>query len=75
MNLFSEEDIETYQQDGYIIVRNLFTEEEINLLGQTARADNEMDKSSTKRDDGEGNAVRLALWNHPGDGIYGMFAL
>ena len=74
MNLFSEEDIETYQQDGYIIVRNLFTEEEINLLGQTARADNEMDKSSTKRDDGEGNAVRLALWNHPGDGIYGMFA-
>lgn len=74
MNLFSEEDIENYQQDGYIIVRNLFTEEEINLLGQTARADNEMDKSSTKRDDGEGNAVRLALWNHPGDGIYGMFA-
>lgn len=74
MNSFSEEDIENYQQDGYIIVRNLFTEEEINLLGQTARADNEMDKSSTKRDDGEGNAVRLALWNHPGDGIYGMFA-
>jgi len=33
-----------------------------------------MDKSSTQRDDGEGNAVRLALWNHPGDGIYGMFA-
>ena len=74
MNLFSKEDIENYQQDGYIIVRNLFTEEEINLLSQTARADNEMDKSSTKRDDGEGNAVRLALWNHPGDGIYGMFA-
>jgi hypothetical protein len=33
-----------------------------------------MDKSSSERDDGEGNAVRLALWNHPGDGIYGMFA-
>ena len=45
MNSFSEEDIENYQQDGYIIVRNLFTEEEINLLGQTARTDNEMDKS------------------------------
>ena len=53
MNLFSEEDIENYQEDDYIIVRNLFTEEEINLLGQTARADNEMDKSSNKRDDGE----------------------
>ena len=74
MKNFSEEEIKNYHQDGYIVVRNLFSKEEINLLGQTARADNEMDKSSTKRDDGEGNAVRLALWNHPGDGIYGMFA-
>jgi len=22
----------------------------------------------------KGNPVRLTLWNHPGDGIYGMFA-
>ncbi|MBT3667093.1 MAG: phytanoyl-CoA dioxygenase family protein [Opitutae bacterium] len=74
MNALQEEEVKAYQKDGYIIVRNLFTIEEINLLGQTARADNEMDQASTKRDDGEGNAVRLALWNHPGDGIYGMFA-
>ena len=74
MKIFTEEEIKNYHQDGYIVVKNLFTDEEINLLGQNARADNEMDKSSTKRDDGEGNAVRLALWNHPGDGIYGMFA-
>tara|TARA_B100000161_G_scaffold158029_1_gene112661 strand:- start:230 stop:454 length:225 start_codon:yes stop_codon:yes gene_type:complete len=59
MNLFSEEDIENYQEDGYIIVRNLFTEEEINLLGQTARADNEMDKSSNKRDDGEPIVLKI----------------
>jgi hypothetical protein len=26
------------------------------------------------RADGEGGVVRLSLWNHPGDGIYGMFA-
>ena len=74
MNALQEEEVKAYQKDGYIIVRNLFTIEEINLLGQTARADNEMDQASTKRDDGEGNAVRLALWNHPGDGVYGMFA-
>ncbi len=59
MNLFSEEDIENYQEDGYIIVRNLFTEDEINLLGQTARADNEMDKSSNKRDDGEPIVLKI----------------
>ena len=74
MNLLSPEEYTAYERDGYIIVKKLFSEEEINLLGQTARADNEMDRSSTKRDEGDGNAVRLALWNHPGDGIYGMFA-
>ena len=74
MNTFSEEQLHTYKQDGYVFTRNLFSGEEIDRLRQTARADNEMDQSSTKRDDGEGNAVRLALWNHPGDGIYGRFA-
>ena len=74
MKLLSPEELSDYQRDGFLIVRNLFSEEEIGLLGQTARADNAMDKSSSSMDDGEGNAVRLALWNHPGDGIYGMFA-
>ena len=74
MKLLTEEQRSDYERDGYIVVRNLFSEEEIDLLGQAARNDNEMDKSSSERDDGEGNAVRLALWNHPGDGIYGMFA-
>ena len=74
MNQFSSSDLSDYQENGFLIARSLFSNEEIELLGQTARADNAMDKSSTSRDDGDGNAVRLALWNHPGNGIYGMFA-
>ncbi|MDB4435409.1 phytanoyl-CoA dioxygenase family protein [bacterium] len=74
MNLLTEEQLSDYERDGYIVVRNLFSGQEIDLLGKAARNDNEMDKSSSQKDDGEGNAVRLALWNHPGDGIYGMFA-
>ena len=74
MKLLSSTEISQYEQDGFIIVRNLFCEKEVNLLGQNARNDNAMDKSSSSMDDGEGNAVRLALWNHPGDGIYGMIA-
>lgn len=74
MKLLSPQERSDYERDGFIIVRNLFTVEEISLLGKTARADNAMDKSSSSMDDGEGNAVRLALWNHPGDGIYGMIA-
>ena len=29
---------------------------------------------SLSRADGEGGQVRLSLWNHPGDSVYGMFA-
>jgi len=74
MSEFSPSDLSDYQENGFVIARSLFSSEEVDLLGETARADHAMDKSSSSRDDGNGNAVRLALWNHPGDGIYGMFA-
>ena len=74
MSLLTSDQISDYERDGFIIVRGLFSSEETGLLAETARNDNAMDKSASSMDDGEGNAVRLALWNHPGDGIYGMFA-
>jgi ectoine hydroxylase len=68
------EQLADYERDGYLVVRGLFNAEEIRLLGETAHHDNAMDKASSSMDDGQGNSVRLALWNHPGDGVYGMFA-
>jgi hypothetical protein len=73
MNL-SPYQLEQYNEDGYIIIRNLFSSEEISLLSERAHNDNQLDKAASSRDDGKGNAVRLSLWNHPGEGIYGMFA-
>lgn len=70
----TDQQLADYERDGYLIVRGLFTREEMEALGETAHHDNAMDNASASRDDGEGNAVRLALWNHPGDGIYGMIA-
>jgi ectoine hydroxylase len=72
--LFTPDDLARYATDGYLIVRGLFSPEEIRLLGETARADHALDQAAVARDDGEGNKVRLSLWNHPGDGIYGMVA-
>lgn len=63
-----------YCEQGYVIVRGLFDREEIDLLHRAAKEDHELDKRSFGRADGEGGTVRLSLWNHPGDGIYGMFA-
>ena len=63
-----------YRRDGSVLARGLFTREEISLLSRAAKEDSELDKRSFGRADGEGGVVRLSLWNHPGDGVYGMFA-
>jgi ectoine hydroxylase len=63
-----------YHQDGYILVHGLFDAEETDLLRRAAKEDHELDRRAFGRADGEGGTVRLSLWNHPGDGIYGMFA-
>lgn len=70
----SEEQIAKYHRDGYVIRRGLFSAEEVKLVGDTARNDHAMDNAATALDDGEGNKVRLSLWNHPGEGVYGMMA-
>ncbi len=72
--IFTPDEIASYHTDGFIIKRGLFTPEEIHLLGDAARADHALDQAAVARDDGEGNKVRLSLWNHPGDGIYGRVA-
>ncbi len=67
-------ELAAYVTDGYLIKRGLFTGEEIKLLRDTAVGDHALDAAATALDDGAGNRVRLSLWNHPGDGIYGMVA-
>lgn len=73
MNITAEEK-EFYYEHGFLLIRNLFSKEEIHALSETARQDLRMALASSSMDDGKGNAVRLSLWNHPGEGIYGMFA-
>jgi hypothetical protein len=72
--ILSDEQVKAYRRDGYVTVHRMFDGEEIDLLRRTAVEDRELDKHSFGRADGEGGTVRLSLWNHPGDNIYGMFA-
>ncbi len=64
----------TYDRDGFLLVPSMFDSDEIGLLVRSAREDRALDQHSFGRADGEGGEIRLSLWNHPGDGIYGMFA-
>jgi hypothetical protein len=70
----TDEQVAHYHADGSVLVPRLFDAEEIDLLRRAAREDHELDRRSFGRADGEGGTVRLSLWNHPGEGIYGMFA-
>ncbi|HEY2785679.1 MAG TPA: phytanoyl-CoA dioxygenase family protein [Fimbriiglobus sp.] len=72
--MLNDSQVAGYHNDGYVLVKHLFDAEEIGLLSRAAKEDNELDKRSFGRADGEGGVVRLSLWNHPGDGIYGTFA-
>ena len=74
MGLFNTTQLQHYYEHGYVIVKQLFSEQEIRLLSEQAHNDKALDEAAASMDDGQGNPVRLSLWNHPGDGIYGMFA-
>jgi len=67
-------EVSHYHNDGYVLVTGLLNSEEVGLLSRAAREDRVLDEHSFGRADGEGGTVRLSLWNHPTDTIYGMIA-
>lgn len=69
-----DEALRRYERDGYLILRGAFDAEEIGLLARTVREDRVLDQHAFGRSDGEGGTVRLSLWNHPTETIYGMIA-
>jgi ectoine hydroxylase-related dioxygenase (phytanoyl-CoA dioxygenase family) len=70
----SDQDFRSYQEDGFVVVKSFLDAEEIELLGRAAREDRVLDQHSFGRADGEGGTVRLSVWNHPTDTIYGAVA-
>ena len=74
MPYLTKTQLSKFEKNGFLIERNLFDSEETQLLQKTAKDDQELDRRSQGRRDRSGATVRLTLWNHPGDGIYGMFA-
>jgi len=69
-----DEQVAEYQRKGFVQTKNFFDAEEIGLLLKAAKEDRAFDQHAFGRQDGEGGNVRLSLWNHPGDTLYGMFA-
>jgi ectoine hydroxylase-related dioxygenase (phytanoyl-CoA dioxygenase family) len=72
--IIQDELIPQYHRDGYIVIKGMLDPEETKLLARAAREDRVLDNKSYGKGDGEGGTIRLSLWNHPTDTIYGMIA-
>jgi hypothetical protein len=70
----TESEVRQFQEDGFVIARGLYDAEEMALLSRAAREDKALEEHAIQRKDGEGGIAKLALWNHPGDDIYGMIS-
>ena len=71
---FSADELALYEREGYLLVRNLFSSDEMQTLLDFARADQQLAAGAYERRDGSGGRSKLALWNQAGDDLYGLFA-
>ena len=67
----SQKQVQSYRDDGYIIVENLFSREETALLLAAAEEDKLLHEKAFAVKDKSGKDTRLSLWNQPGDDIWG----
>ncbi len=72
MTVITQEQMQHYQRDGFIIVRSMFSLAEAELLYQVAVKDEQISKHSYDLNDSSGKKTRLTLWFTPGDDSYGF---
>ena len=64
------EHVATYQQEGSLIVKDVFSEAEIAVMVEAVERGERVAGSSHDRDDGDGKVTRLAIWNDLGNDVW-----
>lgn len=72
--IFTQEHLAAYNRDGYVVVRNFFSKEEVDLLYKIAVDDDLMSQKSYDRVDASGLKTKLALWYALDESLYSKFA-
>ncbi len=70
----TEADRVAFERDGYVLKTAFFDAEEVALLRRAIAEDPAIASNVTKLHDSRGASTELALWNHPGDDVFGMVA-
>lgn len=63
--------IADYNRDGYLLVKNFCSKEEIDKLYKTVLEDDAMRKNALDLNDLSGKKTRLSLWFTPGNDVFG----
>ena len=74
MSTISEEQVSSFQEDGYLIVRGLFDSDEADILRAAAHADQSFKDNAYDLKAGEGGKAQLVLWNSAGEDLWGSIA-
>jgi ectoine hydroxylase-related dioxygenase (phytanoyl-CoA dioxygenase family) len=67
----SADQLQAYDTDGYIVIKNFCTAEEISRLYGTALQDDAMRKNALDLNDQSGKKTKLSLWFTPGNDVFG----
>ena len=68
----SQQQIETYKKDGYLIVKDFLHKEEVDKLYKIATDDETLRKHAFDLNDMAGKKTKLTLWYKPGNDAYGL---
>ena len=71
LNEFTQEQINSYHKDGYIIIKNFFSKQEVDKMYDIAIQDDAMAKNALDLNDQTGKKTRLSLWFTTGNDIFG----
>jgi ectoine hydroxylase-related dioxygenase (phytanoyl-CoA dioxygenase family) len=70
--LLTPQQVYEFNRDGYLIIKMLFTDEEIDKLYSTAINDEAVRKNAINVNDSTGKSSKLSLWYRPGNDVYGL---
>ena len=70
--LISDKEVQSFHQDGYVIVPGFFSEAETDKLYSIAIGDNVIKQHALDLNDQTGKKTKLTLWFTPGNDVYSM---
>lgn len=73
MTALTEQQIQAFERDGFLLIQNLFDAEEMGFLANIARQDQRLEQDALERLDASANTTKLWLTDSLDDDIYSAF--